>query len=263
MQRQSKTLRWFGLILAAGALAGCRTYDLQPDTLTQVSTINALLAGDYDGQATFKTLESHGNFGLGTVDRLDGEMLGFDGRFYQIRADGTVQVISPTQTTPFATVKFFKPDRFFRLTGPLDQAALDAQLDARLPTPNWFYAIRIDGAFNRIQVRSVPAQSKPYPPLEVAARQQKVRELRDVYGTLVGIRCPVFAGGVNVPGYHWHFITIDRQAGGHVLSLESEGELLVSIDPTTDWEVQLPGSDTFQKLDLKPDRSAALHRVEK
>ena len=36
-------------------------------------------------------------------------------------------------------------------------------------------------------------------------------------GTLVGVRCPSWVGGLNVPGYHWHFLSEDRTVGGHVL----------------------------------------------
>ena len=42
----------------------------------QRSTINALMQGVYDSNTTFEgELKSYGNFGLGTVWALDGEMI--------------------------------------------------------------------------------------------------------------------------------------------------------------------------------------------
>ena len=57
-------------------------------TLFQTSTIDALLDGNYDGDISFAELEANGDFGLGTFDALDGEMVALYGVFYQIRADG-------------------------------------------------------------------------------------------------------------------------------------------------------------------------------
>ena len=58
-------------------------------TLFQVSTSGALVAGLYDGVVTCQTILAHGDFGLGTFEHLDGEMVVLDGRVYRARADGT------------------------------------------------------------------------------------------------------------------------------------------------------------------------------
>ena len=49
----------------------------------QTSTIDALLAGAYDGETTCRELQRHGNLGIGTFDHLDGEMVLSDGIMYQ------------------------------------------------------------------------------------------------------------------------------------------------------------------------------------
>jgi len=51
-------------------------------TLFQTSTIDALLEGEYDGDISFAELEERGDFGLGTLEALDGEMIALDGGFY-------------------------------------------------------------------------------------------------------------------------------------------------------------------------------------
>lgn len=46
----------------------------------QTSTINALVESVYDGDVTFAELARHGDFGLGTLNALYGEMVALDGR---------------------------------------------------------------------------------------------------------------------------------------------------------------------------------------
>ena len=78
-------------------------------TLFQTSTIDALLDGNYDGDISFAELEANGDFGLGTFDALDGEMVALDGNYYQIRADGRAYPVDGQMKTPFAVVTFFEP----------------------------------------------------------------------------------------------------------------------------------------------------------
>ena len=74
------------------SLAGCTVKTANPladgETLVQVSTIDAILNGLYEGMTDFKTLQTYGDFGIGTFVGLDGEMISLDGRFYQVKADG-------------------------------------------------------------------------------------------------------------------------------------------------------------------------------
>lgn len=40
---------------------------------------------------------------------------------------------------------------------------------------------------------------------------------------MVGFWCPAFVGSnLNVPGFHFHFLSADKQRGGHVLQLEMQ-----------------------------------------
>lgn len=228
----------------------------------QASTINALLEGVYDGDINYGTLRQHGDFGLGTFNGLDGEMIAFDGNFYQIRADGKVYPVSDEQKTPFAVVQFFEPDMHRDLNMTLDFASLEDYLQTLLPTTNFFYAIRINGRFPYMKTRSVPRQHKPYPPLVEIAKHQPIFELHDVTGDLVGFRFPDYAQGFNVPGYHLHFLTNDRSAGGHVLDFQlSSGRL--ALEHTTNFHLELPESGDFAQADLDKDQSQAIHQVEK
>ena len=192
------------------------------NTVYQVSTITALKQGRYDGSVTFGELKQYGDFGLGTFQSLDGEMVAVDGQFYQVRVDGTVHKVPDSATTPFANVCFFHSERRIVLLKNDNFEKLKEALDSMLMPKEEIHAIRIRGLFPYVKTRSVPAQQKPYPGLAEVIKQQKVFELRNVRGTLVGFRFPKSMSGLNVTGYHFHFLTDDKQAGGHVLECSAK-----------------------------------------
>ena len=229
----------------------------------QTSTINALLAGVYDGNTTFKTLSQHGNMGLGTVNCLDGEMIGLDGKFYQIKTDGKAYRIADTAKTPFAEVVFFKPDTAFKITDSIKSyEQLKSVLEKQMPAKNIFYAFRIDGTFTYIKTRSVPGQHKPYPPLTEVVKHQKVFEFHQVKGTLIGFWCPDYIKGINVPEFHFHFITSDHKAGGHVLACRMQN-VQVKMEKLTQFYMVLSESRDFNKTNLSGDKQKQLEKVEK
>ncbi len=233
-----------------------------PHLLFQTSTLQALMAGVYDGDLTFQELAQHGDFGLGTFDGLDGEMIALDGVFYQIKADGRVYAVAGSMKTPFAEVTFFKPGRTHMIERPMNFRDLLDYVDRLLPSPNLPYAIRIDGLFPNVKTRSIPRQQQPYPPLATAAARQVVFDLANVRGVIVAFRHPAYLAGVNLPGYHCHFITADRQAGGHLLDCRVE-EASVSVDVLSNFWLRLPESGEFARTDLTPDRRQELEKVEK
>ncbi|MEN3037440.1 MAG: acetolactate decarboxylase, partial [Candidatus Methanosuratincola petrocarbonis] len=143
------------------------------DVLFQVSTISALMDGAFDGSMAFGDLKMHGDFGLGTFDALDGEMVGLDGRFYQVRADGSVHEVNDSMLTPFADVTFFDADDAVALSSS-NMTEVERDLEELLPMRNIFYAIRIDGTFSHVRARSVPAQTKPYQNLTIAVTNQSI-----------------------------------------------------------------------------------------
>ncbi len=255
-----------GRALSAAALivagTGCATR--APDGITQVATIDALLTGVYDGHMTLAELLRHGDLGIGTFEGLDGEMVVLDGVVHQVRSDGRVYRPAPEVLTPFACVTRFRTDRLEPAAGPMDFPALQAKVDAIVPGENRFVALRLRGEFKAMKTRSVPAQRKPYPPLAEVTKSQPVFDLGRVRGTLLGFRSPPFVKGVNVPGYHLHFLADDRSGGGHVLAFELERGVL-EIDETHAWmrvELPAPGSP-FDAANLREDRTADLYRVEK
>jgi len=232
------------------------------DILYQVSTINALLEGVYDGDTEYGTLKQYGDFGIGTFSGLDGEMIELDGEIYQVRADGVAYPVNDTTTTPFAAVTFFEADTEMRISEPMNMTLTEEYLSGMMPNKNIMYGIKINGTFEYVKTRSVPKQEKPYPKLVEVTKNQPTFEMEQVNGVIVGYWLPVYVDGINVPGYHLHFINEDRTAGGHVLEFDIiEGE--VEIDNTYDFFMDLPESNDFQNVDLSSDKASELEQVEK
>jgi len=232
------------------------------DTITQVSTIDALMTGVYDGPTTLGELRTKGDFGLGTFAALDGEMILLDGVFYQVTSAGDVRRPGPDTRTPFAAVTFFNTDRTIPLKGGTDFKGFTADTVKSFPTRNSFYAVKVTGTFKMVKTRSVPAQKKPYRPLTEVVKTQPIFELVNVAGTMVGFWCPSFVKGVNVPGYHLHFLRADGKKGGHVLDFIVE-DATMEVDDSREFSLILPDNAAFDKANLEPDRATELKAVEK
>ncbi len=254
---------YFFLLFFILTSGGCVGLHQDTDTLFQVSTINALLNGDYHGSITLGDLRRNGTFGIGTFDGLDGEMIGLHGRFYQLKADGVAYPVSDSMTTPFAMVTPFETDKIWPLQGEMDYEGLTSYLDGLIPDKGIFYAVEITGTFPYIKSRSVPRQKEPYPPLIEAVKDQTIFEFHDIKGTIVGFRCPdSVKGGINVPGYHFHFITADNKAGGHLLACQLR-TATIAIDFTTQFHLVLPTQDiSAPPCAPMTDRTGELKKVE-
>lgn len=240
-------------------VAGCASPT--QNTVYQASCIDALLAGVYDGDMTLREVRRHGDFGLGTVQQLDGELILLDGEFYQVKADGHVVEPALETLTPFAAVCRFQPEQRFAIPEGMNLAGVEKLLDRQVPNPNLFCAIRIEGQFKTMCTRSIPAQERPYPSLTEAATHQVVFDMENVAGTVLGFRSPPYVGGVNVPGIHLHFISQDRARGGHILAFEMVTGT-AQVDVLNRFEMKLPDTKDFATVDLSPNRQQDLERVE-
>lgn len=232
------------------------------EVITQVSTIDALMSGVYDGVTTLGELRKNGDLGTGTLDRLDGELILLDGVFYQVTIDGTVVKPDLSTKTPFAAVTFFTADRSLKLKVGSNFREFTDGTEKWFPSRNIFYAVKMTGTFRSVKARSVPSQKRPYRPLDEIAKTQPIFEFKNVTGTVVGFWCPPFVKGTGIPGYHLHFITSDKKAGGHILDFVA-GDVTAEFDDTREFFLILPDDDDFDKADLQKDRSVELKAVEK
>jgi len=136
-------------------------------------------------------------------------------------------------------------------------------LDDLIPPAAPTCAIRLDGRFQRVRARSVPVQSPPYRPLAEVVADQHVFELEDVEGTMLGFRFPAYVEGIEVAGYHLHFIDRERRRGGHVLDSRSAAGLRARLDPADDLHIELPPQVDLADPDLAAATHAAIDAVER
>jgi alpha-acetolactate decarboxylase len=218
----------------------------------QFSTISALLEGVYDGDVTVADILRHGDFGLGTFNHLDGEMVILDGVCYRLRADGTATRAAPTDRTPFAAVTRFHGDFDFAIESRTERSEVVGAIDGRIESPNLIYAVKITGRFAELHTRTVMEQTQPYPPLTEATEGQAETRFTDASGVLVGFRTPDFEQGISVAGYHLHYLDDERTAGGHVLDFTLERGR-VAVSGASQLHLSLPTSGAFLDARLSGD----------
>ena len=231
----------------------------------QVSLLQALAYGDYHGSITAAELKAHGDTGIGTFDRLNGELILLDGVIYRAAGDGSVEVASEDETIPFAVATFLDGDATQNLREIPDADALYQQLDKMVQQrgKNRFYMIRMDGLFREVNVRSVYPQEEPYRRLaEVLAREQTLFDYENIEGTMVGIYCPPYMASLNAVGWHLHFLSKDKTKGGHVLGLQIADAVLTWED-VDGFQLRLPQTERFSGFDLTVDQSEDIERIEK
>lgn len=229
-------------------------------TLYQVSTATALVEGIYQGAVRVGTLREHGDLGLGTFENLDGEMVIVDGRFYQVRSDGAVRECADDVLSPFAVITRFAPEVAVTMDACPGMADLTSRFDALRLSDNFIFALRVDGHFDYVQTRAMHRTAEGVPLVQAAAVQPEF-EFHDVSGTLVGFWTPEYAKTLNVPGYHLHFVSQDRQRGGHLLQCRGS-HLRLQIQREADYHIALPDTADFFKADLRRDPTADLADAE-
>ncbi|MBW1800092.1 MAG: acetolactate decarboxylase, partial [Deltaproteobacteria bacterium] len=205
--------------------------------------------------------KKHGDFGLGTFDKLDGEMVMLDGKIYQIDSVGRVSRVAEDALTPYACVTFYQPFSHDHLENEMAYDAFLEWIQRLLPSPNIFYALRIEGLFANIKVRSVPKQDS-YKPLVEVAKEQPVFNFSDIKGTLAGFFTPPFVESLSVPGLHLHFLSADLQHGGHLLECRPR-KVRVGVQLINSLELALPMSLDYLTWDFNRDIGRDLNSAEK
>ena len=234
------------------------------DGIYQVSLLQGLAYGDYYGSVTLGQLKQHGDTGIGTFDRLNGELIMLDGKIYRASGNGSVEVPSDDETSPFAVVTFLDADVTKHLKEIPDLHALDRELDQLVEEngKNRFYMIRIDGMFRNVTVRSVYAQEEPYRPLVEVLQNQSLFDYENIEGTVVGLYCPPYLSALNAAGWHMHFVSKDKTKGGHVLGLNI-ADAVLTWDGKDTFQMSLPQNEMFAGFDLTVDQSEDIEKIEK
>lgn len=220
------------------------------DTLYQHGTLALLVPGLFKGTLTVGELLKYGNYGIGSVEGLDGELTVVDGKGYLVRSDGAVTLVGPDETVPFANAHFDRPtDQYQRQD--VARGSLEAQILKEHDYDNLFFAMKVTGTFKSIKTRVVNGNGKPpYKTLAQTARDQSIFEAANIKGTLLGYYSPELFQGVASAGYHIHFISDDHTFGGHVLDY-TLGDGQVALQTFENLDLHLPAHDsTYRKFDF-------------
>lgn len=262
LQNTSLILIIVSLIIAIVSLVSCSKNDNEigdetenseyRETMFQVSTLQALLDGGYDGYITVVELRKHGDIGVGTFDKIDGEMIVVDGTVYQARYDGSVRVADDNLPVPFANVTHFDCDTTITLPKIASMEDLTAKLSTAIANQDSLpstggsgrvlYVARMDIAdCESVHVRSELPQQKPYRPLvEVLKTDQREFTYSNIGGTIVALYFPDFFDKQNSTGWHLHFLSADKTKGGHMFDITTSQSVTVHIDATPFYKLYMP-----------------------
>lgn len=229
------------------------------DAVFQLTLAHVLLDGGYDAVTTLAEVMPEGDHGLGTFDRLDGEMVVVDGEPWRVDHTGAATLVPLTARVPFVVLTTMTSSVRRRVTG-MDRDGVAAQVDALVDDPTAVVAVRLEGRFARVLVRSVPAQEPPYRPYaEVCATDEVRFEYEDFEGVFVGFRFPDLDGGATIGGLHLHGLDVARTTGGHNHELVvADAEL--SVATTHDLALALPDRSMLDLLET-PSEIRSLQRV--
>ena len=241
-----------------------KTETADRETIFQVSLLQGLTLGDYYGSVTVKELKEKGDTGIGTFEGVNGELVMLDGVVYRAKSDGSVEVAPDDETIPFSNVTFFDADATEKISGVSSINDLKTYLNGKVNEfgKNNFYMIRIDGAFKNVFARSELKQEEPYKTLaDALSTDQREFNFEKTNGTVVGLYCPEYMKELNAAGWHFHFVSEDKQNGGHVLDVDIDNAEL-KWDNTPGFNMLLPDTKKFPTLDLTTDQSQDIKKVE-
>ena len=232
-------------------------------TLIQASTLNALMLGNFDKTVSVRDFLHHADTGIGTYTGLDGEAIFEDGVAYKATADGKVVTMKPEDGVAFGTVmKFDEKVPEVTLNGINDIEALKEALEPYVKdNKNVFYMIKAKGVFKTMHVRSCFPCEKPYPTLSEVAKNQREFHFENTYGSVIAVYCPAYVNGINLPGWHFHYLSGDKTQGGHILGLSADS-LNMKINKIERFDLTLPQNPEFAERNLCEDLSAKTAAVE-
>ncbi|WP_143310554.1 acetolactate decarboxylase [Chitinophaga vietnamensis] len=256
-----KSLFYILIVIALSPLLSSAQQKNKGGTFFQTGVASGFIGGLYDGWYPNRELKKHGDFGLGAPDKLDGEMLMLKGKIYQTRADGHTSVMTDDASTSLALVTFFHAQKIFRLPHAMDKQTFYHYLDSLLSNPNAIYAIHIYGSFDSATTRAFPPPPLPYRPLAELLPLQHFFHYQHINGDLVGYRLPLYLESLSIHGYHFHFLSADKNNGGHIIDLGVK-DVTIEIAELPHFAMTLPDSKGFREFNFGKDRKAELKSVE-
>lgn len=227
------------LLFCSFVYSGCSTHQINTEKVYQYSTIQALLDSKLTGTLTYGELKKRGNHGIGTFNFVDGEMIMVDGVAYRAYYDGSLYIVTDETLTPFAIVDHFVADKNIDINEELTCSQLKDTILDELTDKDQIYSIKVIGNFSVVNARSVKKSDKEGEGLKYVVENQNKFDFKDIDGTAAGFWFPEAFTKVNVPGFHFHFVSKDRKNGGHMLNCKVKSAKVL-IDSNSEIEIDLP-----------------------
>lgn len=255
----------FSIILALLCMTGfsAKSQNVNEKPIFHYSVLDGLRNGVYTGDLSIAVLKSKGDFGLGTYNYLDGEMIVLNGVVYRIAGDGKVSIAESKLITPFAAVTFFKEDKVYELVGISDFEEMQKEIIKKLPSENKSYAVQIECEFESMKVGSAnKVMEDETTGLAELMKTRPTFEKQNVIGTLVGFYTPAYMSSVNLSPFHFHFLSKDRKFGGHFMSgkFNSTVKIKVRIDEKPSVQVVFPeNNQAFERSWLQEKKAKSVY----
>lgn len=231
----------------------------------QVSTLQALALGYSRAVISAGELLKEGDTGLGTYEDVNGEMIVMDGHCYRADQSGNITEVAPETGVPFAAVARLYGEQQFPLKDMQDITSVRTELTRKIEERfglNSMHIVRIDGEFEKVDARSEASYRSHHISLkEILGQTQEAFLFENIRGSLVGVYFPDYMDGINMPGWHLHFLSEDRSKGGHVFDL-SMREGTAKVDKISNIFINLPKEAAFDTYSLKQDLQDEIKSVE-
>ena len=235
------------------------------NNIYQVSTLQALALGYSKAVISVEELLKEGDTGLGTFEDVNGEMIMMEGHCYRADQDGNVTEVASDTGVPFAAIAKLYGKQQFSLENMPDLSSIRNALNNKIEERfglNSMHIVRIEGLFEKVDARSeAPYRSHHISLKEILGQTQKAFIFEEIRGSLVGVYFPDYMDGINMPGWHLHFLSDDRTKGGHVFDV-SLREGTAYVDKINSISIDLPTEPAFDTYSLKQDLQEEIKSVE-
>ncbi|VAW58385.1 Alpha-acetolactate decarboxylase [hydrothermal vent metagenome] len=190
---------------------------------TQFYSLHTVKKQQFTGNVELNRLLEAGDFGIGTFNDTNGELIAIGGEIYRTCHDGSAEKITDfSEKTPYSIMTKFFPDETHNISQHLNMDEAYSYFDSLITRPDHIHAVAINATFKKICTRAPKPQKPPYKDLQTLISEQKESHFENIEGTIVGFYTPDYLSALGVPGYHLHFIDNARQHGGHVKSFNLE-----------------------------------------
>ena len=210
------------------------------NTVYQICTAYDLIKGNFEENFLVQDNLKYGNFGLGTFNGLNGEMIIYEGEIYRANYYGELEKVY-IEKSPFTVITDFCSENEFQINN-LNQDEVFDIIKSNFNTNKLIYAIKINGVFSFVNLRSNSKQEKPYPDFSKILKNSNYFTKENINGTLIGFYFPESFEKINPPGFHFHFIDEYNKIGGHVTDFNTT-VATIHLNQKTNYNLILPKSD--------------------